>query len=89
MIPLAGENGVRYTVPQFIHPSRMDEKLVVRFRVDNNYRDKYISVYYGDERISRAKKRILAPGEMEQVTLTRASLEEHPDTRNIRICLED
>ncbi len=88
-VTLLAEGGVRYTVPQYIHPSLMDDKLVVRFRVDNNYRDRYISVYFDGEQVSRTKKRVLAPGEMEQVTLAKEKVLAHPDLRTITIRLED
>ena len=32
-IDLVPEDGVRYTVPKYIRPENMDEKLTVRFRV--------------------------------------------------------
>ncbi len=88
-ITLKAENGVRYTVPQYIHPAGMDDKLTVRFRVDNNYRDRYVSVYFDGERISRQKKRVLAPGEMEQVVLTKEKLLSYPETKEITIKLGD
>ena len=88
-IPLKAENGVRYTVPQTIHAAGMDDKLTVRFRVDNNYRDRYVSVYFGDERVMHIKKRVLAPGEMEQVVLTKEKLLSYADMKEITIKLED
>ena len=45
-IKLRPLEGVRYTVPETINPMRMDEKLTVRFRVGNVYRNCYISVYF-------------------------------------------
>ncbi|MBO5999837.1 MAG: pyridine nucleotide-disulfide oxidoreductase, partial [Lachnospiraceae bacterium] len=67
----------------------MDDKLTVRFRVDNNYRDRYVSVYFGDERVMHIKKRVLAPGEMEQVVLTKEKLLSYADMKEITIKLED
>ncbi|MDO4474001.1 MAG: FAD-dependent oxidoreductase [Eubacteriales bacterium] len=88
-IPLKGENGVRYTVPCSIDVGRMEEKQVVRFRVGNVYKDKYLCIYYNDECISRKKKRVMAPGEMEQVILLKSKLEEHGDLERITIRLEE
>lgn len=34
------------------------------------------------------QKRVLAPGEMEQVILTKESLEKYPDLKEITICTE-
>lgn len=88
-IPLVGENGVRYTVPCSVDISRMEEKQVVRFRVGNVYKDHYLCVYYNDECISRKKKRVMAPGEMEQVVLVRSKLEEIDHLERITIRLEE
>ncbi len=86
---LEAGNGVRYTVPSTIAPARMDERLTVRFRVDNVYRDRFVSVFVGDERIMHRKKRVLAPGEMEEVVLRRADLLERVDAGHIVIRLEE
>ena len=67
--PVEGMDGVRYTVPGSIHPSRMMEKHPVRFRVGDVYRNCYISVYLNDQRVIRKKRPVMAPGEMETVYL--------------------
>ena len=69
-VTLKAENGVRYTVPQSIDTEAMADKLTVRFRVADVYKNRSISVYFDGERVSSRKKRVLAPGEMEQVILT-------------------
>lgn len=89
IIRLKGAQGVRYTVPQEIDLAGMDETVIVRFRVGDVYRDKCLAVYYNDQRINAVKKRILAPGEMEEIRITKASLEEAGDIREIRIQVED
>ena len=68
-IAVEGMDGVRYTVPGSIHPSRMMEKHPVRFRVGDVYRNCYISVYLNDQRVIRKKRPVMAPGEMETVYL--------------------
>jgi len=88
-IPVAAKDGVRYTVPQKIDPERMEEKLVVRFRVGDVYRGKAVCVYYGTQCVQRLKKKVLAPGEMEQVILTKESLLKAGSIENITVCLED
>jgi thioredoxin reductase len=87
-IRLKTEGGVRYTVPASIHVDRMQEKQIVRFRVGNVYKDSYLCVYYDDECITRTKKRVMAPGEMEQVTLLKSKLKEYGDISTIKICIE-
>ncbi|WP_367566770.1 NAD(P)/FAD-dependent oxidoreductase [Lacrimispora sp.] len=87
-VELKAENGVRYTVPQTLDTSNMADQVTVRFRVADVYKDRYISVYYDDVRVSHKKKRVLAPGEMEQVVLKKDSFSEYPDLKRILICTE-
>ncbi|MCD8224251.1 MAG: NAD(P)/FAD-dependent oxidoreductase [Clostridiales bacterium] len=68
-VALKAENGVRYTVPQYLDPEAMADKLTVRFRVADIYKNRSICVYFDGKLVSRTKKRVLAPGEMEQVVL--------------------
>ena len=84
---LAAENGVRYTVPQVLNVDTMKDTVTVRFRVADVYKDRYIAVYYDDKLISR-KKKVLAPGEMEQVVLKKSSFEGYPEIKQIKICTE-
>ena len=88
-IPLKGENGVRYTVPCSVDVDRMTDKQVVRFRVGNVYRDKHLCVYYNDKCISRVKKKVMAPGEMEQVILLKSKLKEFEGLESITIRIEE
>ncbi len=88
MVQLKAENGVRYTVPQSIDVNNMQDKITVRFRVADVYKDRYISVYYDGVQISKRKKKVLAPGEMEQVVLKKDSFADYPDLKNIVICTE-
>ena len=37
-IPVTARGGVRYTVPSAIHPSRMADEQLIRFRVGDVYR---------------------------------------------------
>ncbi|MGP1404448.1 MAG: NAD(P)/FAD-dependent oxidoreductase [Catonella sp.] len=88
-IDIKAEGGVRYTVPQKISIGLMSDKLKVRFRVGNVYRDKFISVYAGEERIIHKKKKVLAPGEMEEILLEKDKLITIPDISAIKVCLEE
>ena len=87
-VRLEASNGVRYTVPQSLDIRNMNDQVVVRFRVADVYKDRFISVYYGDERVSKRKKKVLAPGEMEQVILKKDSFKNYPDLEKIVICTE-
>ena len=83
------QNGIRYTVPQTIRPEHMEEKLTLRFRVVAVYKDRYISVYCGSKRIFHKKKKKMAPGEMEQVTLQKSDLTAAPGLDKIIMKLEE
>ncbi len=88
-IPVVATDGVRYTVPSYINPQKMDDTLTVRFRVANEYRNRYVSVYLDDKRIQHRKKRVMAPGEMEQVVLKRSELLEQENLTQITVKLEE
>lgn len=87
-VEITAEQGVRYTVPQRLDTEHMKDQITVRFRVADVYKDRYISVYYDGERVSHKKKRVLAPGEMEQVIIKKESLSEFPELKKIVICTE-
>lgn len=87
-IPVVVEGGIRYTVPVSVTPERMREKVKIRFRTGNVYQNCYISVYLDDNRIQRRKKQIVTPGEMEEVILEKAKIEENGRPGKIRIVLE-
>ena len=87
-IHINASGGVRYTVPSIIRPAHMPETLTVRFRVDNIYKNRFVSVYFGDTRVQHRKKTVLAPGEMEQVVLKKADLE-NAEFETITVCTEE
>ncbi len=82
-------DGVRYTVPKYIRPEVMDDTLTVRFRVGQVYKGCAIATYFGDELISKRKRPVMAPGEMEQVVLKKSQIAEYPDIKNITIKIEE
>ena len=88
-IPISAESGVRYTVPNTVHPQRMEEKLTVRFRVGDVYKNCYVSVYVDEKRIIHRKKQVMAPGEMEEVILNKEELEAYPGMSKITVKLEE
>lgn len=71
-VSLIAAGGVRYTVPQLLRPSHMEDTLLVRFRVGRVYTDAVLSVYADDTCIFSQKKKKLAPGEMEQLLLKKS-----------------
>lgn len=88
-IPLAVEGGPRYTVPSAIDPSHMPDTLAVRFRVACVIRNHYVCVYFDDERILHRKRKIMTPGEMEEIQLHKRFFEERPNLKMITIRVEE
>ena len=81
--------GVRYTVPSTINPVHMDENLTVRFRVGGVYKNCYVSVYFDEERVIHKKRPVVAPGEMEQIKLTKEQLIKYPGLKTIIVKIEE
>ena len=88
-ITLNPVEGVRYTVPSTINPAHMDENLTVRFRVGGVYKNCYVSAYFDDERVIHKKRPVVAPGEMEQIKLTKEQLMKYPDLKTITVKIEE
>ena len=88
VIELCATEGARYTVPSTINKDRMDDLLTVRFRVGDVYKNSFVSVYFDDERVMHNEKRILAPGEMEQIILQKKKLDEYPNLKKITVKIE-
>ena len=88
-VPLIATSGVRYTVPSTIRVSHMDERLTVRFRVGGVYKNCFVSVYFDDERVVHRKKQVFAPGEMEEVRLTKEQFLQYPDLAAVTFRIEE
>lgn len=84
-IPLIPSGGVRYTVPQSVRLSHMEDTLLVRFRVGSVFTDAVLTVTAGDTCLLRQKKKKLAPGEMQQVILKKSAIP--ADAQSITICV--
>ena len=67
-IHVKAESGVRYVVPQNINCST-DKDVKIYFRVGDIYKDKTVIATCGDKVLYKKKKRKLAPGEMENITI--------------------
>ncbi len=88
-IDIIPTDGVRYTVPKYIRPENMADSLTVRFRVGGVYKNCYISTYFDDERVMKRKRPVVAPGEMEEIKLTKAKLAEYPNLKKITVKIEE
>ena len=85
---LQAGRGIRYTVPQRLDSAGNGGNVTVRFRVDGVYQDSSIAVYSKDCCLVRKKKRVLSPGEMEQLVLTAQQQDLCRRQGEIRICVE-
>jgi thioredoxin reductase len=83
------EGGVRYTVPSLLRVEYMEKEQMVRFRVGNVYRNVFLTVYFNDTIVIKQKKRVLLPGEMEQIKLKKSELEKFSDLKSITISIEE
>jgi hypothetical protein len=87
-IELVATEGVRYTIPKYIHSRRINDSLDVRFRVGGVYKDCSVCIYYDDQNVYRLKKKAMAPGEMEQFRINKKDLLQHPDVKKISVRIE-
>ena len=81
--------GVRYTVPSIIHIAYMPEEQVIRFRVGNVYKNACLTVRFNDKVVMKMNKRVMAPGEMEQIKLKKNRLEEFEGLREITLSVQE
>ena len=66
----------------------MDDEVTVRFRVGAVYKNSAVTMYFGDQEVLRRKKQIMAPGEMEEVKISKSKLAEYGDIDDITIKIE-
>ena len=86
-IPVKPEGAARYTVPVTISPQRMEDQVVIRFRVGRNIRKGVVKVYGGGKLLYQRKRPVMAPGEMEQVVFQKEWLTGGEDV--IRVVAEE
>ena len=86
-IPVKPEGAARYTVPVAISPQRMEDQVVIRFRVGRNIRKGVVKVYGGGKLLYQRKRPVMAPGEMEQVVFQKEWLTGGEDV--IRVVAEE
>ncbi len=87
-INIIAKNGIRYTVPEKININRMDDSVIVRFRVTDIFKNANIAVFFDGERTIRKKRLIMVPSEMEEIKLEKAKLAAHDQLKTITIEVE-
>ena len=85
------QNGIRYCVPAAIRPHApdADSTLTLRMRVDGVYQNKAIVLRQGQQVLLRRKRRVLAPGEMETLSLPASALRSLDLQQMLTLELED
>lgn len=86
-ISIVTAGGIRYTVPQRLNTDITEDSVTIKFRVDRIYRDVKIEVATENEQLMLIKKRVLAPGEMEIIKLSKAMLEKVLSHNELKITL--
>ena len=81
-------NGVGYTVPKYVNSYNVKKDIPIRFRVRDVYKEAHIAVYFDQQKELDFKKRILTPGEMETIKISKTILEKHPNCKTITIQVE-
>lgn len=81
--------GVRYTVPYYIDKNALEDDVLIRFRVDNVYKNCFLDLKLGEDTISHVRKRVVTPGEMEQITIKKQNILDRDDLREITIEIKE
>ena len=88
-IPVEFGGGIRYTVPSFVAPSRIGKWLKIRFRVGDVMTNRRVVLYLDGKAALTKKRRVMAPGEMEELVLTERLLKGCPELSRIEIRVEE
>lgn len=74
VIEIKNGEGVRYTVPSTVNTEAVEDRLTIRFRSLNVYKNSSIVVLFDGIQKKHIKKQIITPGEMEQVIISKDEL---------------
>ena len=88
-IPVGFSGGIRYTVPSYIDPCRAGHWIKFRFRVGDVMTNRRVVLAIDGESVLSKKRRVMAPGEMEELVLTKKVLDAHPDMKSLEIRIEE
>ena len=88
-IPVGFSGGIRYTVPSFVDPGRVRQWIKFRFRVGDVMTNRRVVLAIDGETVLSRKRRVMAPGEMEELVLTKKVLDAHPDMKSLEIRIEE
>ena len=88
VIPISVFGLARYTVPEMIHEDTKEDT-TIRFRVSNVKKDGKIVVRINGEEVISKNKRIMAPGEMETIIISKRILDKYDSIESMEVGTED
>ena len=88
-VPVEYSGGIRYTIPCSGDPQHVGRWLKFRFRVGEVMTNRKVVLYLDDRAVITKKRRVMAPGEMEELVLTKKALDEHAGFRSLAIRVEE
>lgn len=77
--------GVRYIVPNAINLNRVDDAVVLYFRVDNVYEGATLRVSADQDALFDIRKKIMVPGEMQSIRLKKTLLAKRGPISGIKV----
>ena len=81
--------GIRYTIPCSVDPQHVGRWLKFRFRVGDVMTNRKVVLYLDGRAVITKKRRVMAPGEMEELVLTKKALDEHEGFSSLAIRVEE
>ena len=88
-IPVKFSKEIRYTVPSSVVLAGISEDIKLRFRVGNIYRYKKVTALAGDRVLAKKIRKVMTPGEMEEIVLPIGKLKDIKGASEITITVED
>ena len=88
-IPVKFSKEIRYTVPSSVVLAGISEDIKLRFRVGNIYRYKKVTALAGDRILAKKIRKVMTPGEMEEIVLPLGKLKDIKGASEITITVED
>lgn len=85
-IELSG--GARYTVPAKIDVSGMNDEMIIRYRVGSVMRKRTVNFLANGKVIVTKKRPVMAPGEMEEIKITKEALLKAGKLKSLKISIE-
>ena len=88
-VPVEYSGGIRYTIPCSVDPQHVGKWLKFRFRVGDVMTNRKVVLYLDGRAVITKKRRVMAPGEMEELVLTKKALDEHEGFSSLAIRVEE